>query len=170
MMSNDEIDQTLQHANKLHPNMTFTLEKVNNGIIPFLDMLVTIDENQNLSTARYAKPTDTGLSLRFRSLAPTRYERNTIEDTVHRIHNATSNWSSFNEGLMRAKDQWEKKQNPPAFYEHIVNEVIEKLLTNNTASVAGKKAESKREELLIMQYRGNISDNFAKQLKKMLLL
>ena len=142
----DEIDHFLQYRTKLHPNLKFTIEKVNNGTIPFLGILVTIDKNQKLSTEWYAKPTDTGLSLEFRSLAPKRYKRNTIKGTVHKIHSATSNWSSFNETLMRAKDQWEKNQYPPAFYEQpIVNEVIENQVTTITASVAGTKAESKRE-------------------------
>ena len=82
--------------------MEFTVERLDNGSNPFLDMLVALQEGI-VSTAWYQKPTDTGLILLFRSLAPTIFKKNIIQGTVHRIFNATSNWQNFDDVLCRAQ-------------------------------------------------------------------
>ena len=62
-------------------------------------------------------------------LRPTRYKRNTVEETVHRIFNCTSSWKLFHEGLSEAKQIWEANQYPPSFYQPIVNEALNSIIT-----------------------------------------
>ena len=57
-----EIDEILEKSNKLHTNLEFTVERLDNGRISFLDMLVTLQERK-VSTAWYQKPMDTGFIL-----------------------------------------------------------------------------------------------------------
>ena len=102
-----EVDEILEKSNKLHTNLDFTVERLDNGSIPFLDMLVTLQEGK-VSTAWYQKLTDSGLILSFRSLAPTIFKKNVIGGTVHRIFNATSNWQNFDDALCRAQKICEK--------------------------------------------------------------
>ena len=97
-----DVDQILEKSNKLHTNLEFTVERLDNGSIPFLDMLVTLQEGK-ASTAWYQKPTDTGLILSFMSLAPTIFKKNIIQGTVHRIFNATTKWQNFDDALCRAQ-------------------------------------------------------------------
>ena len=68
----EEVDITLTNINSLHTNLKFTIEKPNDGAIPFLDMKI-INENGHLSSTWYTKPTDTGLIMNFHSLAPRRF-------------------------------------------------------------------------------------------------
>ena len=65
----DNIDMKLDEINTLHPSLKFTVEKEVNNCLPFLDMNI-INENGKLSSAWYTKPTATGLTLNFHSLAP----------------------------------------------------------------------------------------------------
>ena len=123
----DSIESILERANNLHPNLEFTIERLENGKIPFLDMTVGLNEG-NLTTAWYQKPTDTGLMLSFRAWAPTVYKKNIIEGTIHRIFNATSNWALFHEALTKAMRCWEDNQYPPQFYESIIRRTMEKLV------------------------------------------
>ena len=110
----DDIPDILKKVNSLHPNLQFTIEYPDNASIPFSDMNVRLDDGK-LSTGRYQKPTDTGILLFFRSLAPTQYKKNIIEGTVHRIFNATSSWQLFHQGLAPAMTTWEDNQYPPNF-------------------------------------------------------
>ena len=54
----DEIDTFHEHLNRQNPHIQFTKEIEENGKIPFLDCLVSRDENK-LRTTIYRKPTHT---------------------------------------------------------------------------------------------------------------
>ena len=68
-----EIDSNLAEINNLHPNLSFTIKKENEGTLPFLDMQL-IRKDSQVSSTWYSKPTDTGLILNFHALAPKRYK------------------------------------------------------------------------------------------------
>ena len=70
----NNIDDKLKHINSLHPFLKFTVEKENDGHLPFLDMLLH-NVNGNISSSWFRKSTDTGLTLNFHSLAPLKYKK-----------------------------------------------------------------------------------------------
>ena len=151
-----EVDEILKKSNKLHTNLEFTVERLDNGSIPFLDMLVTLQEGK-VSTAWYQKPTDTGLILSFRSLAPTIFKKNIIQGTVHRIFNATFNWQIFDDALCRAQKIWENNQCPPQFTQPIVRATLSKLLGRESETTnMTDRTPVKSKAPLVMQYRGKI--------------
>ena len=56
----------LQHLNSIHPNIKFTCEETrSDGSIPFLDILITPEEDGRLKTSVYRKPTHTDLYLQW---------------------------------------------------------------------------------------------------------
>ena len=57
-----EIARKQDAINRLHTNLTFTVEREAEGKLPFLDMLIMNHEGE-LSSTWYNKPTDTGLLL-----------------------------------------------------------------------------------------------------------
>ena len=78
----------LEAANKLHPNLQFTIEELNrNGNLVFLDFNVNVVSGKKVTCGWYQKCTDTGTNLNFRGCAPLQYKRNVIEGTVHRGSN-----------------------------------------------------------------------------------
>ena len=112
----------MSFVNGLHQK--FMIEGLANNQIPFLDMMISL-QNGQLSTAWYSKPTDTGILMNFRSVAPTKYKVNIIQGTLHRIFNATSTWEAFHEGVLRACSIFEQNQYPPVFYQPIVRKTIQ---------------------------------------------
>ena len=162
-----DIQNILIKSNSLHKNLEFTIERLENGSIPFLDMKIHVDGG-NLNTAWYQKPTDTGLMLSFRSMAPKAYKRNIIEGTVHRIFNSTSTWQHFDSGLEEAMKCWENNQYPPQFYQPIVRRTIEKRLRPVETKKENPVQEKMKREAptVVLQYRGHDSDELAKRLKK----
>ena len=69
IIKRDGIDTKLCEINNIHPSLSFTVEVEKDGRLPFLDM-VLVNNNGHLSSGWYRKPTDTGLTLNFHSLAP----------------------------------------------------------------------------------------------------
>ena len=117
----ENITGILERVNKLHQNIEFTIERQENGSFPFLDMRVK-QTGADVDTTWYRKPTDTGLTLSFRALTPMRYKKNTVQGTVHRVFNASSNWHAFTESITAVGCMLEKNHYPPQFYEPIIRE------------------------------------------------
>ena len=99
----DEIDNKLAEIKNLHPNLTFTIEKENDGKLPFLDMQL-INQACILSSMWYSKPTDTGLILNYHALAPKRYKRSVVSGFMHRYYRACTIWQLFHTRAEKAPD------------------------------------------------------------------
>ena len=163
--SND-IDKILVRVNKLHPNLEFTIERQESGCLPFLDMMVKQADN-HVETSWYRKPTDTGLTLSYRALAPMRYKQNIVQGTVHRIFHASSNWHFFTEGIIVATHMLEKNQYPSQFYEPIIRKTLNKIIEQPVKQCSNTTERlPKKRTPFVMQYRGNKSDVFSKRLQK----
>ncbi|GJQ64897.1 hypothetical protein Trydic_g7069 [Trypoxylus dichotomus] len=52
----DTLDSFLHHINDHHPDIKFTMEVEKNGVIPFLDILVTREPNGRLGYSVYQNP------------------------------------------------------------------------------------------------------------------
>ena len=151
----------------MHPNLKFTIEYEQAGRLPFLDMCIIHTENRLRSTW-YTKPTDTGLFMNFHALAPRKYKRSVVQGLVHRIFRACSDWELFDESLCRAKQILERNQFPPEFYEPILADTINNLISpprlpqQQTPSPFAPVEQPSLQ--LRLQYRGRETDNIVRKL------
>ena len=163
-INTNTIDQKLEEINNLHPKLEFTLEREEDGCIPFLDMKIVHNGNE-LTSTWFTKVTDTGLTMNFHALAPMKYKRSVVSEMVHRIHHACSTWRNFHESLEKAKAILQKNQYPPSFYEPIIHKTLSKICSEK------KKDDSDEEEpekkLIFLQYRGKVTENFERALKRL---
>ena len=165
-----EIQAKLEAINQLHPMLKFTMEREEDGKIPFLDMEI-IHKDNHLSSTWYVKQTDTGLIMNYHALAPRRYKKSVVQSFVHRIYRCCSSWELVTSSLQRAKVVLEKNQYPEEFYEPIIGETINKIqmstsqpntreAQNNTSQLATQSPK----HMMKIQYRGAITDKFVKSL------
>ena len=177
-----EIDERLTMINELHDNLRFTYEIENEGTIPFLDMLI-LNENGSLSSSWYRKPTDTGLTLNFHALAPSKYKKSVVCSFLHRIYRASSNWEKFHNGLTEALQTLKNNQYPDSFVFPIVNAVMTKLACPEEYErlKAENENEKRAEEvpdcllelsekdkyMFFVDYRGKPTEKLAQSLKKL---
>ena len=153
--------------NNLHPSLKFTIEREENGCIAFLDMKL-IHENNSVSSTWYNKPTDTGLIMNFHALAPKRYKHSVVSGFVHRIFRACSTWNHFHESLEKAKKILECNQYPPTFYNPIIKQTLDSIITpeKEPPTPMDKKQEPSQKFPVIIQYRGKCSEEYARSLHK----
>ena len=78
-----KIDEFHEHLNEQNTNIQFTKEIEENGKIPFLDCLVT-RENNTLRTTAYRKPTHTDRLLDQTSYNPTSHKATTVRTLTRR--------------------------------------------------------------------------------------
>ena len=79
----NKIDEFHEHLNEQNTNIQFTKEIEENGKIPFLDYLVT-RENNTLRTTAYRKPTHTDRLLDQTSYNPTSHKATTVRTLTRR--------------------------------------------------------------------------------------
>ena len=81
----------LEAANKLHPNLQFTIEELDsNGNLAFLVLNVNVDSGKKATCGWLHKITDTGTILIFRGCPPLQYKRYVLDGTVHKVFRSTS--------------------------------------------------------------------------------
>ena len=64
----DKFEQFFKNANNTHPNITFTYEAL--PALPFLDVLIKINNDNTIYTTVYCKPTDRHNYLHYKSNQP----------------------------------------------------------------------------------------------------
>ena len=170
-IKHSEIEPLFETANSLHPNLQFTIEHEEEGAISFLDLKV-MRSGRKLNTSWYRKATDTGVIMNYHSCAPSQYKRNIVEGTVHRIDHTTSDWVKFRDELEGYKAELENNQYPPAFYEKCIANTLSKIVDGSSITSASSKVREMGDQrdtraLLLINYRGVISDNFARRIRKL---
>ena len=104
--------------------------------------------------------------MNFHALAPKRYKRGVVSGFVHRIHRSCSTWENFHSSLTKAKAVLEKNQYPPPFYEDVIAQTLEKILTRGSDPDHNPAdTEVQCNDRVMMQYRGSATDQFLKKLK-----
>ena len=93
--------QFLQHINTVDPSIQFTVEEAKeDGSIPFLDTVITPEEDGSLTIGVYRKPTHTDLYLPWDSNHNTAAKYSVINTLTHRSHKSAllQSWpnKSFN--------------------------------------------------------------------------
>ena len=185
----NEVDSKLAEINNIHPSLSFTVEREKEGQLTFLDMTL-YNNNGQLSSGWYRKPTDTGLTLNFHSLAPLRYKKSVVIGFVHRIYRSCSTWQLFHQGLEEAKQILVNNQYPLDFIENIFNLTLNKILTVQQNNENENDAESEESNTInessldhdtymcmqilekdkfnfFVNYRGKVTEKFAQSLYKL---
>ena len=99
----DEIDAFHHHLDEQNTDIQFTREVEENGKLPFLDCLVSRDDN-SLRTTVYRKPTHTDRLLDESSYSPTSHKATTIRTLTRRaqlVYNTKDSLSDENKYLDR---------------------------------------------------------------------
>ena len=95
-IAKNEIEKVLLDINNLHPLLKLTMER-------------------KLKYTWYTKPTDTGLTMNFYSLASEKYNRSVVSGMIHIIIRPCSTWESVHESITKAKKILQDNQYPPSF-------------------------------------------------------
>ena len=96
-------------------------------------------------------------------------QRSVVSGFVYRIHRACSSWQNFDKSLNKAKRILEQNQYPPTFYETIIKETLNTIVTaqeKDSTVIPKKKPEKPGKISLMIQYRGKCTEDYARALHK----
>ena len=80
-----------EHLNSIEPSIQFTVEQENNKKIPFLDVLLTREMDESITTSVYRKQSNTDAYLNFDSNHPTAHKEAVVRTLLLRARTHTSN-------------------------------------------------------------------------------
>ena len=89
----------LQHINNQDPHIQFTVEPTQQGSLPFLDTLVTIQQDNTLSTSVYKKPTHTDQYLHWDSNHHITAKQCAFNTLAHRVNTVSSTQDNMDREL-----------------------------------------------------------------------
>ena len=131
-----ELDAETFHTylNTKHKNIKFTYEKQIENKLPFLDILIS--NNENLQTSVFHKKTYTGLLLNYFSFVPDSYKYGLIKTLIDRMYRINSTWTSFDIDLKNLKQVLLKNQYPLTMIDNVIKKYLQNAVNKaNTGSM-----------------------------------
>ncbi|XP_076037514.1 uncharacterized protein LOC143022969 [Oratosquilla oratoria] len=111
--------QTFEEKSGLH----FTMEKSTDGALPFLDVLLKVEED-TISTSVYVKSTNAGHCLNGQSECPDRFKETTIAAFVRRALSHCSEWKNVHREIDRVSQMLVDNGYP----HHVVSSVVKRTI------------------------------------------
>ena len=157
--SESHVKKFLRYMNTRHDNINFTFETEVDDGLSFLDVLVSRDGSQ-LITSLYRKPTFSGLYTNFNSYISEKYKTGLIYCLLFRIFTLTVDWVKFHEEVKYLSDTFRKNQYPQHFFDRCVKIFLNRKLNPDT------KTKIEKEELIVsLPFVGKYSNEVKKKLK-----
>ena len=123
------------YLNTKHKNIKFTYEKQIEHKLPFLDILIS--NNENLQTSVFHKKTYTGLLLNYSSFVPDSYKYGLIKTLIDRIYKISSTWTSFDVDLKNLKQVLLNNQYPLTMIDNVIKKYLQNAVNKtNTGSMS----------------------------------
>ena len=158
----------LQHINNQDPHIQFTVEPTQQGSLPFLDTLVTIQPDNTFSTSVYRKPTHTDQYLHWDSNHHITAKHSVFNTLAHMAKTVSSTQDLLDEELSHIKtalhhcqfpawalNQWERKFNHP-----------NQASTTNNTNTNNNPANNNYKTTIVVPYSSNTADKFKKLCKR----
>ena len=152
----------LQYLNEMDPCIKFTMEQSEKEI-PFLDVLIKVDHNNQISTDIYRKDTDTGNYFRFDSCAPKHIPRNLPYNLTKRISTIVSDPQIRDLRLEELKYRLLAKKYPI----HLIEDSIKKAKSYNRDELLTlkPKQQPKQAVTLVVDFNPNVRNDPAITIK-----
>lgn len=155
-----ELDSFLQYLNTIHNCIKFTCEIEQNNCLPFLDLLITINENK-FEFEIYRKPSATDNIIPFSSNHPHTQKLAAFNSLFHRLFTIPLNKSCFdkeyNTIFQIAKNNGYPLQTITRIYQRHLNKFLNRQLYN------GQEEKSMYRSI---KFYGSVSSSVAKSLEK----
>lgn len=108
--------------------LNFTHEEMKDNKFNFLDVHLSLNQENKLTTTVYIKPTDNGLYGDFSAYTPDTYKKSIIKSLVHRAEKYTHSWAAYSTEIDRIKQILSNNNFPQALTERVIAQSLNKYL------------------------------------------
>ena len=153
------VEKFQKFLNEQHPNIKFTVEKEQDNVLPFLDVLVRRTDTE-FTTGTYRKPTFSGVYSNFRSFIPNEYKFGLVVTLLYRAFELVSDYLALDQEINRLKTILKSNRFPEGFTDRVIYTFLEKKLTPK----AVVHTVPKRKVRIVLPYLGRTSHMIKKKL------
>ena len=125
--SPDHADKFREYLSSKHPNIQFSIEKEEDGCLPFLDVNI-FRENDKFATNVYRKKTFSGVYTNFKSFIPETYKIALIKSLLFRCFSLCSDFIKFHHEIDKLKGILYKNSYPRDLVDKCIKEFLDKIL------------------------------------------
>ena len=155
----------LNHINKYHSNIQFTVEEESNNSLPFLDILIQKESN-NFSTGLYRKPTFAGVYTDFSTLSPKNCKVKLISILVFRAFNICSSYINFHSALVEIKHILAKNCHPSLLIDNVIKKFLNERFSPSSKPVNSDR--NKQRAAFCIHYLGQLSFRLRSNINKLM--
>ena len=160
--------------NEFHQNIKFTSELEADRKMPFLDVLIQINSDNEIETSVYRKKTNTDIYMNWFSFAPFSWKVATLKSLVKRAFLISSKPQFLEVELEHIKETFTKKNDYPNELvqeiirnERLVNaEKAEKATPDKTEDAEGEEEEKPAQLSLNLPYAGTKGEHLVRKVSK----
>ena len=127
--SPDHADKFKEYLSSKHPNIKFSIEKEEDGCLPFLDVNI-FRENDKFATNVYRKKTFSGVYTNFKSFIPETYKIGLIKSLLFRCFGLCSDFIKFHNEIDKLKRILYKNSDPRDLVDKRIKEFLDKILAS----------------------------------------
>ena len=167
--SERKANEFFELLNGMHDDLTFTMEREKDGLLPFLDVAITRTDT-SLSRGVYRKPTFSGLYTRWDSFCDTRHKRNLIKSLTSRALRICTP-DTIDKELATLLKIFEDNGYPLRIVKHETNKTIDKFKQTPPAKPPESdelesKASKPRTVTLTLPWKGRASGGFRREMER----
>ena len=150
--SPDLADKFREYLSSKHPNIKFSIEKEEDGCLPFLDINI-FRENDKFATKVYRKKTFSGVYTSFKSFIPETYEISLIKSRLFQCFSLCSDFIKFHHEIDKLKSILYKNSYPRDLVDKCIKEFLDKILAPKPVV----SAVPKKNLVIALPYLGKLS-------------
>ena len=168
LIKQEDIPIVLKKFNSFHPNLKFTIDTFDDGVVHFLDLRI----DTNLDIDIYHKDTSTGQYVHFDSFVPWNYRISWARSLHFRYNKLCSTASALKSQIDKLKSFMSWNGYPKHTRDVLVNK-FSKIISNNGTGSKGRNDEECVIIFLKLPYLGPTGDfiinSFKRKLKRLLV-
>ena len=150
--SPDHADKFREYLSSKHPNIKFSIEKEEDGCLPFLDVNI-FRENDKFATNVYRKKTFSGVYTNFKSFVPETYKIGLIKSLLFRCFSLCSDFIKFHHEIDKLKSILHKNSYPRDLVDKCIKEFLDKILAPKPVV----STVPKKNLVIVLPYLGKLS-------------
>ena len=128
----DHADKLREYLSSKHPNIKFSIEKEEDGCLPFLDVNI-FRENDKFTTNVYRKKTISGVYTNFKSFITKTYKIGLIKSLLFRCFSLCSDFIKFHHEIDKLKSILYRNSYPRDLVDKCIKEFLDKILAPKPA-------------------------------------